>query len=112
MSSDFTYAPSYTSQRKHAPRALLAQFGDGYEQRAGDGINTNPQEWDLTFENLGDTDADALLGQLDGYGAVTSFTWTPPRGSEIRVVCRTWSVTYASAGANTIAATFTEVFEP
>lgn len=107
--SDFTYQPSYGASRKRKPRALVAAFGDGYEQRVGDGVNVDLVEWELVFQNRNATDADAIEAFFALKAAVTAFTWTPSGGSEITVVCRQWSRSYAEAGKNTITATFEQV---
>ena len=107
--SDFTYNPSASSARSRKPRVLSAPFGDGYEQRVADGINTAPAIWSLTFVR-GDTDASAIETFLEGKNGVTSFTWTPPGGSEIRVLCREWNRSFAGVNHNVITCTFEQVF--
>ena len=58
-------------------RTLSAKFGDGYEQAAGDGINTKVQRWPLTFSG---SKAEILAIQdfLDRHGGWKRFLWTPP----------------------------------
>ena len=107
--SDFTYTPSFGASRKRKPRALQAAFGDGYEQRVGDGINVDLVVWDLTFQNRGATEADAIETFLALKAAVTAFTWTPAGGSEITVVCREWNRSFAESNKNTITANFEQV---
>lgn len=107
--SDFTYNPSYGASRKRKPRARVASFGDGYEQRTGDGINVDLAVWDITFQNRSATDADAIETFLALKAAVTAFTWTPVGMSEITVVCRSWQRGMAETNKNTITATFEQV---
>lgn len=108
--SDFSYQPAFGAQVKRQPRALTAKFGDGYEQRVGDGINTNPQIWSLTFTRQ-TSDLDAIETLLSGYAGVTAFTWTPQGGSQITVVCREWLRGYNDKGTETLSTTFEQVFE-
>lgn len=107
--SDFSYNASFGAARKRAPRALKAGFGDGYEQRVGDGINVDLEVWDLTFQNRNATDADAIEAFFALKAGVTAFTWTPTGLSEVTVVCRQWSRSFAEPGKNTITASFERV---
>jgi phage-related protein len=62
-------------------RVLSAQFGDGYEQTAADGINAIQQSWPLQF-----TEQESLIipirDFLDRHGSWKPFLWTPPLGDE------------------------------
>lgn len=108
--SDFNYQPTYGAAVAHGPRVRVAQFGDGYEQRVADGINTDMQQWQLMFVKATATIA-AIDAQLAGYGGVTRFTWTPSGRSEIKVVCREWSRSYTDKGVDTLSAKFDQVNE-
>jgi len=110
--SDFNYSPSFPPKVSYQPRVTEATFGDGYSQRVGDGINTNPQSWSLTFAGIDNATADAIVSFLSGKAAVTSFTWTPPGGTEIRVICKTWQRIRPTSTHSTVTATFDQVFEP
>lgn len=109
--SDFNYVPAYASQLRVTPRARSAKFGDGYEQRVADGINTQPQVWQLTFTNVDTATADAIEAALEGYAGVTAFTWTPTGKSQIRVLCRDITRSYPTANMSTITCVFEQVFE-
>lgn len=88
--SDFEFAvPEVGSSVEHTPRVLIAKFGDGYEQRVPDGINTELQKWTVKFIVDVPT-GQAIHNFLKSLGGSTSFTWTPPNETEIRVVCRSW----------------------
>jgi len=64
--------------RKRAKsRVLRADFGDGYSQRAGDGINVVEEIWDVEWENLNSTEQAALQAQLESARGVDVITWTP-----------------------------------
>ena len=58
-------------------RVLRANFGDGYSQRAGDGINLLAETWSVDWENLNSTEVAALETQLEGARGVDIITWTP-----------------------------------
>jgi len=59
------------------PRVLRANFGDGYSQRAGDGINLLEETWSVEWENLDSTEVVALETQLEDARGVDAITWTP-----------------------------------
>jgi phage-related protein len=105
--ADFAYvpAPDYTTRLE--PRAIVARFGDGYEQRAGAGVNPLLRVWELTFSRL-TADVDAIDLFLRGKASVTSFTWALPAGGEARVVCRRWTRSDSQETA-ILTATFEEV---
>lgn len=76
---DFYWAESAGSAKTLMARIASSQFGDGYEQRAPDGLNPLKQVWDLVI-----TSADvAIADEIDAFIAprlgLTAFTWTPPR---------------------------------
>lgn len=108
----FTYTPSFEATEASKPRAHKFQAGDGYEQRVRFGLNTDPKEWTLTFSERTDTERDSILAFFETNAAVTSFDWTPPRGSTGKYVCEEWQVTMRAYNFNTIQATFRQVFEP
>ncbi|MBL1759211.1 phage tail protein, partial [Klebsiella pneumoniae] len=45
----FTWSPRVNPQQTVNFRVRKAQFGDGYAQVCGDGINTRSQDWELSF---------------------------------------------------------------
>jgi phage-related protein len=106
----FTWSP-HEASKKAAPRVRTAAFGDGYQQRVGDGINVQPAEWSLTFVRR-TVDADAIEAFLVARAGADSFTWTPPgEAAAIKVVCAEWNRQPLPGllGAS-IAATFRQVF--
>lgn len=87
--SNETYEPM---QLDNAPKVRVAKFGDGYEQRVAEGINNNPQQWQLTFSKRSGTDVDGVYDFLQARGAVESFQWTPRGEASPRwFVCRKWT---------------------
>jgi len=107
----FTYSASYGATVNQSPRVRSIKFGDGYEQRASFGINTDRRVWNLNFRGRDDTDADAIIAFLEAREGVENFDWTPPSGDAGKWICRSWSRSISSNGSNDISATFEEVFE-
>lgn len=94
-------------------RILEAKFGDGYEQRLADGINTRKQTVSLEFR-VSDADADTIIAFLDARAGVESFDYTLPKEGSARTwVCKRWSgpVALSASGAGSmVTAEFEEVF--
>lgn len=67
-------------------RQRLIVFGDGYEQRAEDGINSRPRSGQWSWSTLDQDDADDIVDFLSD-NAVTGFRYTFPGDSE-----RNWRV--------------------
>jgi phage-related protein len=73
-----TVNPSYSSSKETAYRIKKADFGDGYSQRTGDGVNTITKKGMLDFENLLPADADTLEAFLESMGGYLPFYYTLP----------------------------------
>lgn len=104
----FTYIPGSALLQKK-PRVRVAAFGDGYEQRLADGINSAPRAWQLSFTRQ-TAEADAIEAFFAARNGVEAFDWTPPYGAAGKWVAREWSVSLIGPVAKTISVTFDEVF--
>lgn len=109
--STFNFCAAFGAVETVQPRVRTIRFGDGYEQRASFGINTQPRTWTLTFNNKLTTEADQIEDFFAARAGVESFDWTPPSGAAGKWVCRSWSKSVNAPGVFTINATFEEVFE-
>lgn len=105
--------PSYGAQKSSRPQMRIARFGDGYEQRTSFGINQNPKEWNLSWQNISEADADSIETFLDARAADgSSFDWTPPdESTSYKWVCMEWDKQINYTGRATITAMFRQVFE-
>lgn len=106
--SDFEYQPARGAVPTHRPRVKTAQFGDGYGQRAADGINNDLVTWNLTFNRVR-SDIEAIAAFFKSKGGVIPFTWTPYGRSEILVICPEWSDPIGEHAAGSITCVFQEV---
>lgn len=107
----FTWIANYGASNEVKPKVLKSQFGDGYEQRVGDGLNTLPRSWSLTFTDI-ESEIDTIEDFLITQGGVASFDWTPPRGLVGKWICDTWKRDISNPAYDSISTTFREVFEP
>ena len=89
--AEFLYLESASSQMEQEPRVLRAQFGDGYEQRAPDGLNPIPEVWNVKFRGCADAGADVIIAFFRTHGGVLTFDWRP-RGttSPRKFICPSW----------------------
>lgn len=111
---EFTISPSWNPVSTRKPRTLSIKFGDGYEQRAADGLHSDLQSWQLTFNPIPVADAETIEAFfVDNETAVTPFTWTAPRAvASSKFLCRSWTRTIVSPLTDSITATFEEVADP
>ena len=95
-------------------RVLTAKFGDGYEQRVRDGINTKDDEFTANFNNRTSTEANNLAAFFDRQaGKSFTLTITDYAGdTAIKVVCDTYTLTYVQTTAHSINCNFRRVYEP
>jgi len=107
----FTYTPSFPASQLSEPRVRKVQAGDGYEQRVRFGLNTDPKEWDLQFNNRTDTERDNIKGFLEARGGWEAFDWTDPNGVAAKWVCESWSIEQVACNFNNVRARFRQVFE-
>lgn len=107
----FNIAPDFGSPLTARPRVLAAAFGDGYTQRAGDGINVLAEEWALTFSARTTTERDAILDFLKARKGVESFDWTSPSGTAGKFLCPEWGYTPDNTATHTVTAKFQQVFD-
>lgn len=115
-----TYAtPDKQLTKASTPRVLTAKFGDGYEQRAVDGINNLAETYTLTFKTRPKADIDDIVAFLDSKQNVTKFTLTLPdtnnttRSGErdVKVVAETYTTNYEYDNFYTLNLTLRRVFE-
>jgi phage-related protein len=92
-----------------SPRVRRVAFGDGYEQRVADGINTMPAKWSLRFVRY-NADLAAIAAFLSARAGVEAFDWTAPDGTSGKYVCRQWTRSYTGPQIGEISATFEQVF--
>lgn len=126
MALGFTTSPAFGSRtvspdkgltRVSSPKVLVAKFGDGYEQRLPNGINSIDETFNATFNNRTKEEIDDITGYLASLKGATSFTYTIPdtngSGNEtsIKVVCENYSQVYNYGDFYSAMATFRRVYE-
>lgn len=106
--SDITATPYWASKRTTNTRVFVQQYGDGYSQRAGDGINTTPDTWDVEFRGSSTT-IGGYVTTLESKAGHTYFTWS--YASTQKWVCKQWTYSHLGHDVYSLTATFEEVFD-
>jgi len=117
-------SPDKGLQRQSTPRVLVARFGDGYEQRIADGINSINETFQVTFNNRTKEEIDDITTYLASLNGTTAFTYTIPDSNQtsnvspdtagerrLKVVCDTFSQNYSYGDFYSASATFRRVYE-
>jgi phage-related protein len=133
MALGFTTSPAFGSRtispdkgltRNSTPKVLVAKFGDGYEQRLPNGINSINETFSATFNNRTKEEIDDITGYLASLKGATSFTYTIPDITQtsnvapdtagerrLKVVCENYSQVYNYGDFYSAMATFRRVYE-
>lgn len=107
----FTTLPDNGCTYEVKPNVRVAKYGDGYEQRQANGLNTMPKTWNLRFSVRTDAEANTIVSFLEAQASVLAFDWVDPNGSAGKYVCRQWSRTKDRYNLNTVTAVFEQVYE-
>lgn len=107
-----TVNPTYGASKSSAPQQNVISF-NGYEQRVKFGINQNPKLWNLSWQNITETQADEIETFLNARADDgDNFDWSPPDDSgTYKWVCDAWEKTIPYSGRANIGASFRQVFE-
>jgi phage-related protein len=97
-------------QEEIQPRVSVARFGDGYEQRAVDGMNAILKVVSFSVSNITASERTALDAFLTEKGGWEPFYWTIPiEGSARLWVCGQWSFAGSQANLVSVSLNFREV---
>ena len=114
---------SYGSDAEEAPRMLKTKFGDGYEQRMMDGVNTTPLILAVTFSNRRQLVISHIRRFLRGDPVLyprtpNEFFYFIPVApfsddgvTPLKFKCETWKVGSDQWNNFTLSAKFEQVFE-
>lgn len=103
--------PAPQSNRPVKPRVNVAQFGDGYSQRGGDGLNASSRSFQAQWPTLTVEQQEAIEAFFEQHTS-TAFRWTPPLTSiERKWIASDWTPGYVQGDLVSLSATLTEVFD-
>ncbi|MBC3253504.1 phage tail protein [Serratia fonticola] len=112
----FTFAARVNPTGEHTFRVREVQFGDGYKQQIGDGLNVEIQSWSLTFVS-GLERNDAIKAFFSRHGGYKAFKWINPSFKPGLFTCKTYQETALGKNGKgapmfQIVATFEVAFKP
>lgn len=93
---------------------VTTEFGDGYNQRAVDGINVNRYMYNVSWTNIDTERMRVLRDFFRGTNCVTAFMWTPPDIEEDLTFVlepNTLQIIPVAHGIWNISATLSQVFD-
>lgn len=104
--------PDVGSGGSHQFRTLTANFGDGYDQEAADGINPLKSTYTLNWSNLTVAQADAVIAFFDARGGYEAFNYTiPGQSTAYKFRCKQYGDTWAKGDRKDVSATLTRVYD-
>lgn len=113
-SSNTTVVADRGMSRTVTQRVITAKFGDGYEQRAQDGLNIKGDLFNVSFNNRLASEINLIAKFLDVKAGNNFDFIVTEHGSDatLKVVCDTYSVNYVNESFHSLTATFRRVYEP
>lgn len=105
--------PSLGGKQKTDFRVKTAGFGDGYVQRAADGINAATVSWELIWSALLPSEATAIRDFFLARGGWQSFLYTVPGDIQRRYITATsLDLMQARGLSDSFSVTLQEVHDP
>lgn len=92
-------------------RNLKTQYGDGYAQMSGDGINNNVKSWNITKAGPM-SEVGPLRDFLDAHQGYIGFYWTPPNGVQGVYYAEQYNETAKHGSEMTLQTTLHQKFLP
>ncbi|WP_325984937.1 phage tail protein [Pseudomonas protegens] len=114
MAETFSFCTRVGASGEIKHRTWENEFGDGYVQSGGTGINGKSQEW--SHQATGSLEAGEELRLMrdfiDRHEGYKSFLWTPPGGTQGRYKVKDYKLDPQGAGLFRISFTMKQVFTP
>ncbi len=108
-----SYGPVFPVEVEKKPRNNVSAYGDGYEQRSGDGINIIKPETEVVWTSLTKAEMDTVDAFLTARAGQEGFLWTYPGDSAAtKWVCDKWKPRFIGPGNYGINASFRRDFNP
>lgn len=112
MIDTFSWKTRKTAQGSESVSTYQAQFGDGYKQIAGNGLNSVSETWNLDWAG-GISDVKILRDFLHSH-VTSSFFWTNPWGEKklYRVKSDSVAVSFLTGKKATLSFIFEQAVAP
>ena len=102
--------PSLPLSFEEVPRVIGPEFGDGYTQRALDGLNHLDQTMEVLWEPITKAERDHVINFLRARQGVSAFTYTLD-GETRTFIAQRWSSVKKSANHYMVSANLKRVFD-
>jgi phage-related protein len=94
------------------PRVQRLDFGDGYSQRIGQGLNPISEGWDIILKDITAAEKDTVVVFFKDKNGTEAFYWTPIGESTPRqYTCPEWLPVPQEGQLWTVTAKFVEEFD-
>ncbi|MDF3842666.1 phage tail protein [Pseudomonas citronellolis] len=107
----FTWEPDDEASADGTFKTNKSQFGDGYAQVSGDGLNAEEAPWSLSFGGLAD-EVGPIIAFVRRHGGYQSFLWTPPGGGLGLYRCPSYREQRKPGGVVVLSLTFERAYHP
>ena len=106
-------AISQSSAKQTTWRIISMKLGNGYEQRAADGVNAAEVNWSAVWENITSSEKTTIVNALNSTGGWDYLTWTDPDDGVARkfVIDGAMSISVASGQLYTVSVPLRQVFD-
>ncbi|MDZ5601742.1 phage tail protein [Pseudomonas sp. RP23018S] len=114
MAETYTFATRLGASGEVKQRVWENEFGDGYAQSGGTGINTKSEEWSHQASGRLEAGQELRLIRdfLDRHQGFKSFNWTPPGGVPGRYKANGYKLDPLGAGLYRLSFTMKQTFTP
>jgi phage-related protein len=103
---------SQDSQATRDYKIIETKYGNGYSQRAADGINSIQDSWNVTWNNLSSSEFSTVLTALDTTKGSDYLTWTAPGdGASKKYICRKVTKRALAGNLYSVSAELQQVFD-
>lgn len=123
MAERFSYKVKAEQSGQTDFNVLAAPMGDGYVQRAGNGINTQMDVWNLTARGVWTDvpsgacpfigqDVKGIVDFINRHKGYIAFQWAAPDGTDAWWTCASVAKTKDAPRVMSLAFTFTRTYVP
>ena len=104
---------SYGINPKKGYRILTADFGDGYSQRAADGLNGQNESMTMVWNTITYADALIIMNFLDSMQGVGAFSYQAPNDPDVKnwICVNGWDWKPQNSEYGDVTATFNRVYD-
>lgn len=93
-------------------QVIEVKFGDGYSQRAGNGLNPLKQTYSVVWNRIPKAEGEVILDFIRDHAGSEAFFWTPPdEAVALKFICKRFRRAKKAGGKMDVIATFERVYD-